>query len=427
MRRWLVRVFFAVSVMITLAFVAPLAVLIRTTAEDRAIDSARADAAAIVPALVAGGTVAQVESAVGATKSGIEGHMTVIAADGTVVGPEIDPTERLSAAIATGASGIGGVAGGKEVVSAVADGSGGISVIRVFVPQAELRKGQWAAWGALGMVALLLTAISVVIADRLARTVVGPTEQLADAARRLGSGDFGARVEPEGPVELVDLGEIFNELGSRISQTLARERELLAELSHRLRTPLTPLRMKIDRVQDGELADDLRRDVDELTIIINELIEEARRGASRPRSTRSDAAVLVSDRAEFWSVLAEDQRRGWQFTRSADRAPVSIDEDELAAAVDVLIENVFAHTEEGVTLEIRVALDDGHVIIGVHDGGPGIDEGLIAAGESGANSTGLGLSIAVRTAQRVGGELVIGSSDLGGACVELVLPLAVDV
>jgi len=63
----------------------------------------------------------------------------------------------------------------------------------------------------------------------------------------------------------------------------------------------------------------------------------------------------------------------------------------------------------------------------VHDGGPGIDAGLIAAGESGANSTGLGLSIASRTAQRVGGELVIGSSDLGGACVELVLPLAVDV
>ena len=72
MRRWLIRVFVAVSAMITFAFVAPLAVLIRTTAEDRAIDSARADAAAVVPALVADSSAAQVASAVGATTSGVE-------------------------------------------------------------------------------------------------------------------------------------------------------------------------------------------------------------------------------------------------------------------------------------------------------------------------------------------------------------------
>lgn len=426
MRRWLVRVFLAVSAMIIMAFVAPLAVLIRTTAEDRAIDAALADAAAVVPALVVGGTVQQVESAVGATKSGNENRLTIVTPDGTVIGAEVGITDRVAAALDSGASGIGDVTGGKEIVSAVADGSGGLSAIRVFVPQGELRQGQWAAWLTLAVVALLLTAIAVAIADRLARTVVRPVEHLAEAARKLGSGDFGARVEPEGPVELVDLGQTFNELGSRIAANFARERELLAELSHRLRTPLTPLRLKIDRVQEVQLADDLQRDVDELTIIINELIEEARRGASRPRPTRCDVASLVSDRVGFWSVLAEDQHRTWRFTQQGDRAPVAIGEDELAAAVDVLIENVFAHTEEGVSLEIRVSLDNESVRIGVHDGGPGIDETLVAVGQSGGGSTGLGLSIATRTAKRAGGEVIIGTSDLGGTLVELVLPLELD-
>ena len=188
MRRWLVRVFLAVSAMIIMAFVAPLAVLIRTTAEDRAIDAALADAAAVVPALVVGGTVQQVESAVGATKSGNENRLTIVTPDGTVIGAEVGITDRVAAALDSGASGIGDVTGGKEIVSAVADGSGGLSAIRVFVPQGELRQGQWAAWLTLAVVALLLTAIAVAIADRLARTVVRPVEHLAEAARKLGSG-----------------------------------------------------------------------------------------------------------------------------------------------------------------------------------------------------------------------------------------------
>jgi signal transduction histidine kinase len=426
MRRWLVRVFFAVSVMITVAFVAPLAVLIRTTGEDRAIDAARADAAAVVPALVAGGTREQVASAVGATSSGAQSRMLVVSGDQVLAGTATESV-RMTAALDTGESGIGDVAGGKEVVIAVSTGSGELIAIRVFVPTDTLRKGQWAAWGALALVAALLTSISVLIADRLARTVVRPTEELALAAKQLGEGDFGARVEPSGPEELVELGETFNELGDRISDILSRERELLAELSHRLRTPLTPLRMKIETIGDDALAADLRRDVDELTGIINDLIEEARRGARRSRTSHSDAASLVADRVEFWSVLAEDQGRNWSFVREADRAPVAVDADELSATVDVLLENVFAHTAEGVPLRVSVGVVDDFVHIGVADGGDGFDSYLVAAGRSGAGSTGLGLSIASRTAGRAGGAVAVNESDLGGALVEIVLPLALDV
>jgi len=423
MRRWLVRVFAAVSVMIVLAFVAPLAVLIKTTAEDRAIDAARADALAVVPALVIEGTRAQIEAAVGATSSGRDGHMTVVLGTGQTIGVAVESL-RFEQALENGSSAIGDVVDGMEVVVAVSDGSGQLSAVRVFIPAADLRRGLWAAWSALGVVAALLTGISVVIADRLARTVVSPTVELARAAERLGSGDLEARVEPSGPPELVGLGASFNQLGDRFGQMLSHERELLAELSHRLRTPLTPLRMKIERVNDASLAADLRADVDELTRVVNSLIEEARRGAGRTIGiTRCDAASVVADRVDFWSVLADDQQRAWRFDRSASVALVSVDESELGAAVDVLLENAFAHTQDDVGLDVSVKIVGREVLIVVGDAGVGFDSELVREGASGAGSTGLGLHIARRCAERAGGRMEVGRSELGGAQVALIFPL----
>jgi hypothetical protein len=104
MRRQLVVVFVAISVMIAVAFVLPLGFLVRSTAEDRAIDAGRGDAAAIVPALVSGSPRAQVEAAVGATPSGRNGRLTVITPDGWTIGPEVVTSNRLAAALSNGTS-----------------------------------------------------------------------------------------------------------------------------------------------------------------------------------------------------------------------------------------------------------------------------------------------------------------------------------
>jgi len=141
-------------------------------------------------------------------------------------------------------------------------------------------------------------------------------------------------------------------------------------------------------------------------------------------SNRCDAAKVIADRVGFWSVLAEDQRRTWRFDRDASTAVVAVHQHELSAAIDVLLENVFAHTEDGVGLEVFVELRDDDVRIGVGDAGTGFDRALIAAGESGAGSTGLGLHIARRCAERAGGRMEVGRSDLGGARVVLVFPVA---
>lgn len=421
MRRRLILVFLAVSTLVATAFVVPLGFMVRRTAEDRAVDSARADAAAVVPALVAGGTREQIETAMAATDAGRDGRMTVMTSQGWLLGPEIGPSARVDDALTSGASGIGDADGGVEVVAAVASGPDELSAIRVFVSDADLRSGQRRAWGALALVGAVLVGISVVVADRLARTVVRPTQDLAAAAQRLGDGDLDARVEPEGPEELVELGGAFNDLGAQVSSMLERERELVAELSHRLRTPLTKLRMRLDQVDDPEVAAALRADVDDVTGVVNDLIHEARGTLTSDRCC--EVGEVVGERAEFWSVLADDQQRPWRFERARGDLWVAVPRKDLVAALDVLLENVFAHTPEGTALEIGFDRRDGSAQLWVADGGHGIDPASIGRGTSPAGSTGLGLDIARRMATEAGGSLKVRASELGGAEVVVSLPV----
>ena len=421
MRRRLILVFLAISTLVATAFVVPLGFLVRRTAEDRSVDAARADAAAIVPALVTSGTRGQVEAALESTASGRADRITVITSQGWTIGAVIDPSDRVEEALRAGVSDIGPVDGGVEVVAAVASGPEDMSAVRVFVPNNELREGQWRAWGALAGVGIALVAISVFVADRLALTVVRPTEALATAARSLGDGDLDVKVYPSGPDELVELGSAFNDLGDRVSAMLALERELVAELSHRLRTPLTALRMRADQVTEPALADSLRGDIASVTAVVNELIQEARGAIAG--SDSCNLAEVFTDRAEFWSALAEDQGRPWRFKRGESNLPIAVSPIAFEAAIDVLFENVFSHTDEGCPVDVGFDLQEGRAHAWVSDGGSGIDVGNVLAGSSTAGSTGLGLGIARRTIEEAGGQIAVGESNLGGAKIELSLPL----
>ncbi len=420
MRRRLIAVFVAISTLIVVAFVVPLGFLVQRTAEDRAIDAARADAAAVVPALVADGTRAQIVAAMEATLAGREGRMSIVTSQGWMIGAVAD-SSRAERALLDGTSAIGAVDGGEEVVVAVATGPDTLSAIRVFVTDDELRRGQWQAWATLAAVGVALVGISVIVADRLSRTIVKPAEDLADAARRLGDGQLDVTVAPAGPPELLALAGSFNDLGRRVTQMLDRERELVAELSHRLRTPLTKLRLRIEQVDDQTLLAELAADLDDVTTVVNDLIAEARGALYGP--SVCDAAAVTVARAEFWQVLAEDQARPWRFEQGGGQLPVGLGEQELSAAVDTLLENVFAHTDEGVALAIGFERRDDMARIWVEDGGPGIRSEQLEPGSSTMGSTGLGLSIARRTVESVGGSLDIETAQLGGALVTLALPV----
>jgi signal transduction histidine kinase len=421
MRRRLVAVFVAVTAMVVVAFVVPLAVFVRDVARERAVADADADVAALFPVLATTEDPTTIGVAISRTPAGARGRLTVYLADGRRVGAPVDPDPPVADAQRAARATTADVPGGVAVVRPVVRTDGTIAVVRAFVPTGELRDGVLASWIVLGAVGVALVVVSVALADRLAGSLRRPVEALATAAHRLGEGDLAVRVVPSGPPELAEVGGAFNALAGRVEELVHAEREDVADLAHRLRTPLAALRLQVEQVTDPAVRRTLGESADDLGRALDAVILEARRRSRDDVVAVCDLGDVARARAAFWAALAEEQDRPTTVDIAAGRLPVRLRTDELEAALDVLLENVFSHTDDATPYAVRVHVHDRVATCVVSDSGAGFRHHPVR-GESAA-STGLGLDIARRAAAAAGGTFALGSSPEGGAEVRLVLPL----
>ncbi len=287
------------------------------------------------------------------------------------------------------------------------------------MPGAELRTGVVRAWLLLCVVGLGLLVLSVAVADQLARSLVRPLGDLARASDLLAAGHLASRAQVTGPPEVRQVSAGLNRLAERIGALLAHERETVADLSHRLRTPLTALRINAESLHDNTEMEQMLTDVAGLERTVSEIIREARRPTAETSRVACDACEVVARRAAFWQPLAEDQDRRMSVEVIPGPVPVGTSGDDLAACTDILLENVFAHTPEGLAFSVRVSLRaSGGAWLVVSDQGPGFaDPDAARRGMSTGGSTGLGLDIARRIAETSGGSLTVGQSATGGGAV----------
>jgi signal transduction histidine kinase len=434
MRRSLALVSLAVTLLVVLAFLVPLALLVRNQATDRALSRAERDAQAIAAALAVapatGGGEVDPELAVSVLEAfGSQESFSIIFPDGEGVGAPYEDTPGLVQAMG-GAAFTAQIDGGAEVLvpvlAADTPQAGSTVVVRTVVSDDELQEGVAIAWAMLGALGVFLVLVAGLAADRLARNIVRPVSALSGAARALGDGDLETRVEPGGPAEVAEVGEAFNFLASRLYSLLDAERESVADLSHRLRTPLTALRLQADTLGDREEAASLLDDIDRMERAVDRMIEEARRPSrdSGKPPLPADLAAVVRHRATFWKVLADEQDRAAAVHTTGGELLVPMGVDDLGAMIDTLMENIFAHTASGTDYSIWAGPNGvDAVVMLVEDRGPGFPEsGLVARGASTAGSTGLGLDIVQRAAERTGGSLEVGSRPGGGARVAVTLP-----
>ena len=420
MRRRLIVVALAISLMVTVAFLVPLIVLVRTVARDRAISNAERDAAAMTPVIVA--TEDRIALAIAGTDAGRDNRLTVVLPSGRQIGPPISQDDDLALAQG-GTSFSASHAGGTAVFTAVTTAAGH-NVVRVWVPDALLHKGVNRATITLVALGALLVLGAVFVSDRLGASMVRPVRRLSTAAARLGEGDLTQRVEPEGPEEVAAVGQAFNVLADRVGVLLASERELVADLSHGLRTPLTVLRFEADAIPDTVTRERVRAAVVELEDAVTSLIAEARRPITDDVGGPSDLAAIARDRVTFWGALADDQGRTLTSDLDAGPLPVPASGRDLEAALDALLGNVFEHTPDEAEFAVALRRDGSNVVLIVEDAGSGLDPARVRRGRSGGGSTGLGLDIARRTAEAAGGTLAIDRSALGGARIALTFPIA---
>lgn len=418
MRRALVVVALAVTSMVALAFLIPLAFTVQEITRDRALASAEREAGAMGPVLALTTKPIDLERAMASTEAGAAQRMAVHMPDATVLG---DGRARAESVIETARKGrltTPEVPGGRVVLQPVVLAEGQVAVVEVFLPGHQLTQGVWKAWVAMAAVGAILVAGSVVAADRLGIRVVRSTQRLADASAALGDGDLSIRIDPEGPPELIEAGLAFNAMADHVTQLLAAEREMAADLSHRLRTPLAALRLNVEALDAGAVGDQTREAVDQLEREVDLIIRTVRKPAGRGSC---DAARVLRDRVAFWSALAEDEGRSCELIGADREAPVPLPAGELEAAVDALLGNIFRHTGDGTDFAVTLHVGEGVTGILVADAGPGIadPDAALERGSSGRGSTGLGLDIARRAAESTGGYLRIHRSVLGGAQVQI--------
>lgn len=437
-RIWLLTI--GMTTLVVFAFAIPLAVLIRQNFEDRALREARLTAENTAYYISASNPDRRaIMHYLAGYDSDTAGRTSVVLPDGQVIGaapPRIpdgdedqghEQDEPDPGHVST--PNVTPLGGGTVTEVKAATPSGTVRVL-TYLTEAQMRAGVMTWWLLLAGACLGLLALSAGAAEIVTRRMVRSLTATARTADRLTHGDREARAPEEGVAEVAMVGRALNRLAIRIDELIADERETAADVSHRLRTPLTRLRLDVDALPDSPSARLLAQHVSHLERTLTAVIHAARRPQREGIAPSSDATAVAGGRVKFWSALAEDQGRKVVLALPDHPLLVRAAPEDLAAAVDALLENAVAHTPEGTAITVRLGPPPEwdatpaatHPIVAVlviSDEGPGIPEGAGRRGHSDRGSTGLGLDIARRCAEASGGELRIGSAQPHGARVEL--------
>lgn len=411
---WLVL---AVTSLVVVAFVIPLGLLVRRQAQDRAQVAAEGRARSVAAALAVAVSSADGRLSTDVAETALVADADVFLPDGTSTSSGAVFPALVSTVMSGKASSETSATGDWAIGLPVATPDGMVAVVAVARAE-EMSTGVWRATGLLAGLALVLIAGSVLLADRLGRSLVIPITGVASVAARLAEGDLTARAGVEGPPEIRSVAFALNDLASRLGAIIEGEREALADLSHRLRTPLTALRLQAEHADTQEGRERIIEQVERTQDAVDRLIQDVRhRGRSEGTAARADLVGVARQRRDFWSVLAEDQGREVTWSLPDRAVTVETAPSAAAAALDALIGNVFAHTPPGTPFSVAVRLDGTTPVLEVADSGPGFSPGAVERGQSGVGSSGLGLDIARSLSESLGGSLETGEGPGGGALV----------
>ncbi len=340
------------------------------------------------------------------TAAGREGRLAVHVDGGTV------GSSRLAPGIVSPPAELG-VPGGRVLFRPA-----GAATVEVFVPDPAPGSA------ALGLGALLLAigaaaaGVGAVVAARRMRPVLADLADLTAGVDAIGHEDPPSTTGAMHVPETAALAAALAAATTRFAEARSLERKIAADLSHRLRTPLTALVLDASAIGDGPAAERVRKTIASLDSDVDSLI----RGApATDGQAHCDVVEVVQRRMAVWSALAQLRHRPCVLRTVESPAPVALDESDLAAVVDALLGNVFRYTPDGTACAVAVVRHAGWISIVVDDAGPGVTHPARALrrGTSMAGGTGLGLDIARDAVEATGGTIHVERAALGGARIRL--------
>jgi signal transduction histidine kinase len=274
-------------------------------------------------------------------------------------------------------------------------------------------------WLFVVLAGIALWAVSGVIARRL----VWPLRQVVGVAQDIGSGKLDSRVQlgrhRHGEVGV--LADAINDMADRIEQQMADQRELLAGVSHEIRSPLTRLRVLLELGNERGVDARMLREMEQELLVVDSLVGELL------ASARLDFSAIETRSLDARDVARRALERAGIDDRLLDAParplPVEADPTLLARALGNLLDNARKHA--GGARALRVRNEQAELAFEVEDAGPGFSdadlprvfESFVRGERGGASSLGLGLSLVRRIAEAHGGRAWAENRDGGGARV----------
>ncbi len=270
--------------------------------------------------------------------------------------------------------------------------------------------------------ALLLFAIAALFMRNQVRAI----RRLAVAAEAFGMGRDIGPIRPEGASEVRQAATAFNRMQERIRRFLVQRTEMLAGVSHDLRTPLTRLRLAIAMLPGAAPDEPLSADVAEMTADVEEMDRMVGGYLAFARGEGSEQAQRVNLASVLEEVATSARRSGTLIELDApEDLTLFLRADAVRRAITNLVDNARRHA--GRVALAAVQLPGRSIQVIVDDDGPGIPpdrrESVFRPFESAAGGTGLGLTIARDIVRAHGGDIVLEDSPLGGLRARIRLPV----
>lgn len=292
----------------------------------------------------------------------------------------------------------------------------------------------------IGIISFILALFLVIVAILLVRRFVNPLADVIYAARAVANGDLNTRIETQGPQDLRSLSESFNEMASSLERNDRERREMLADVAHELRTPLSVIRGRLEGIIDGVYEENGSQvsTALEQTYILERLIEDLR--LLTLAETRQlqfdkrnvDVGQLIESTIEMFSAEASEKNIAIAFNEKNGNLFATIDPQRFEQVMSNLIGNALRYVNEGGKVWITANEINNGLKITVNDNGTGIPEEDLPfifdrfwrkdkSRSRTSGGTGLGLAIAKHLIEAQGGTIEAKNLDEGGLKVVIQL------
>jgi len=293
----------------------------------------------------------------------------------------------------------------------------------------------------IGIISLILAIFLVIIATLLMRRFVNPLADVIFAARAVADGKLDTRIPTNGPQDLRTLSESFNEMASSLERSDRERRDMLADVAHELRTPLSVIRGRLEGIVDGIYPENgpqvstaleqtylLERLVDDLR-----LLTLAETGQLVFDKTTVHVGDLIDTVLDMLSAQAKEKNISLAFTERKGDLTAHLDPQRLEQVLSNLVSNALRYVPEGGQVWVTADATEDSLRVTVNDNGAGIPEEDLPfifdrfwrkekSRSRASGGTGLGLAISKQLIEAQGGNISARNLPNGGLQVEVKIP-----